>query len=821
MYEIALREPQLPAIISTPWWKSQRIEVVYQPNIMVVYRVVPHANVAAQTQSMWKALHKMYALYASPRSRFERDGLKFTYREKDSLWFDVVFKRRGGENKVEFYVGTTEFQAEKLKRRLENMMHVTLKDATLKDIAIPIENTVVQEMRYSRHDIFSLSTKVNERQTPIATIMNTVDELIHEGDMARLSICADHQDRKRWADKAKYAHDALASGKVPQRPGIRKAVPVFRSGLAGLVNGVNALMQDMMDAVHSAFFSGDQASEKRDIIERHSLLDEIMSHKLSGATAEKKNLPVFKTHIRVAAHSKDRLVRDTIADTLSTGIADTDENNELQAVTARGKATAQLLKEMNELKLSRQTRSAPNVNLISTDEMAKLALQLPNRELQMRYASELDAKYRIEVRVPEALKTGAGIPLGTATVKDSVTPVDMPVSKPDELFIGYTFIGRQGSGKDTAIKNWIIDANMRHGISTIVIDAIDEPGERGMADGIRDALPERKIIDLDLGHEEHIIPLDLTEVVTALGRLGASRFADEMIDFVDLGNHTRSRRYLREAAKASGGSLFGIKRIIEDEEFRLSTIERLMKEGNQRLADELIAWGSNDDIGSKADGVLDRLDTFFGNDRLHDIFSQDPLPEVDFAKWMSEGKVIILRVPNRKLGELATRTLVHWITLKTFMTRMLMDKKAQSNGCFVVFNEPEQYASEGLAKLMGRIGTEGRKERLGSLYAFHHWNKLPKSLQENLLGGGVQQFLFANDHHQTFELSKHRFEDTIPMEQAVRLPMHYAIVSLRAAGELQPAFIAKMNPPSKARYDNAHLTAVHAKRYGRHWKELQ
>ncbi|WP_338651284.1 hypothetical protein [Lysinibacillus sp. Y5S-8] len=186
-----------------------------------------------------------------------------------------------------------------------------------------------------------------------------------------------------------------------------------------------------------------------------------------------------------------------------------------------------------------------------------------------------------------------------------------------------------------------------------------------------------------------------------------------------------------------------------------------------------------------------------------------------------EGKVIILRIPNRKLGELATKTLVHWVTLKTFMTRMLMTKEEKENGCFVVFNEPEQYQTDGLSKLMGRISTEGRKERLGSLYAFHHWNKLSSSLQENLQGGGVQQFLFMNDHTKTFDLSKHRFEDTIPIEEAHKLPAYHAIVSVRTSGELQPAFICKMAPPRKKIYNNVDLTKLHTKQFGRLWIELQ
>lgn len=247
-----------------------------------------------------------------------------------------------------------------------------------------------------------------------------------------------------------------------------------------------------------------------------------------------------------------------------------------------------------------------------------------------------------------------------------------------------------------------------------------------------------------------------------------------------------------------------------------------MNEGNLRLANELIQWGDNEQLGHKCDPIITRLNRFFGNERLYDIFAQDPLKELDFGKWMQEGKVIILRVPNaRGLGEHAVKTLVHWITLKTFMTRLLMTKNEQENGAFIIFNEPEQYESEGLTKLMGRVGTEGRKERLGSIYAFHHWNKLKPSLQENLQGGGVQQFLFMNDHTKTFELSKYRFEDTISLEQAYKIPAHHAIISVRAGGEMQPSFICKMAPPVKPKYDNSFLTKRHSRMYGRSWTDLQ
>jgi len=791
---------------------------------MVVYRIIPHSIVANNNKRLWRSIHKMYEMYESVGSRLDRDGFKFHFREKDYFWFDVVFKQIDGKRKIEFYVSTTEYQAIKLKRKIENKMDVTLKEVPITDLQIPVENTVVQDLKYLKHDIFSLNTNANEKQTPISSILNTVEELQFDGDMARLSICSEVEDRKKWIKNAHWAKEKLVKGKVPQRATISASnvVPLIRIALAGLVNEVNAILVDTFQAFSNVFFKSDKEFNKEKIVKNgYTLEDEINSSRLSTSSLSKMNTPIFKTHIRVAAHSSDKLTRDTIGETLALSMNDMVEDNELHGVKVGKERCYEIIDEMNTLKLRLKSKYDVNVNLVSTDEMSRLAMQIPSKDLQRRYADELDVKNQAEVNISEVLRDSKGIELGVAEVKDTKIPIYMPVSNPDLLYQGYTFIGRQGSGKDTAIKNWIIDGCMNHGIAAVIPDAIVEEGERGMADGIRDSLPSDKVIDIDLGNGDWIVPMDLTEVISKLGRTGASRFGDEIIDFMNMEGLSRSSRYLREAAKASGGSLYNIKRIIEDEDFRMDTIEKLQVEGNVRLARDLISWGTNDDLGNKADAILNRLDAFFGNDLLHDIFAQEPKKEVDFEKWMREGKVIIIRIPNRKLGELATKTLVHWITLKTFMTRMLMDKEKQKNGCFVVFNEPEQYATEGLTKLMGRIGTEGRKERLGSLYAFHHWGKLDKSLQDNLQGGGVQQFLFANDHLKTFELSSHRFEDTLPMEQAVKLPMWHAIISVRAGSDLQPAFICKMKPPVKPAYDNSFLTKRHAQIYGRSWRELQ
>lgn len=795
----------------------------YQRNPIVVYRITPHADVTNNNKRLWRSIYKMYEMYESPGSRRERSGFKFTFREKDLFWFDVVFRQVKGKKSVEFYVATSEYQAQKLKRKIENKMSVTFTEATIDDLRVPTDNTVVQELRYLKHDIFSMNTNSNDVKTPIANVLSVIDELQYDGDVARLSVCNEAENRNKWVRNAQWAYEKASDGKVPQRATIsgRHVANVLKVGIAAVINEINDLITDTFQAFNNAFFKSDKSLEKTLVIKKAvSLEDEIGTTRLNR---EKGNLPVFKSHIRVVAHSHDQLTRDSIAEALTLSTQDLTDVNELHGfkVTHNGRRI-KIIDELNTLQLSQRTKSDPNVNLISTDEMSKLAVMMPNRELQRKYADALNVKKHVEVDIPLAMRDTDGISLGIAEVKDAQIPVFMPVSNPDNFYRGYTFIGGQGAGKDTAIKNWVVEGNVKHGISFIVIDAIVEEGERGMADGMRDALPPENIIDLNMNDDDYIPPMDLTEVITALGRNGASRFADEIIDFMQLDGLNRSERYLTDAAKASGGSLFNIKRIIEDEDYRAERIEALINDGNTRLANALLQWGDNNDLGNKCDAILNRLNRFFGNERLYDIFAQDPLKDVDFRKWMTEGKTIIIRVPNGKgLGEMAVKTLVHWVTLKAFMTRMLMTKAEQENGCFIVFNEPEQYASDGLTKLMGRIGTEGRKERLGSIYAFHHWNKLPQSLQENLQGGGVQQFLFMNDHTKTFDLSKHRFDDTIPLEEAYKLPAHHAIISVRAAGEMQPAFICKMAPPVKSTYNNGFLTKRHARMYGRPWAELQ
>jgi hypothetical protein len=328
-----------------------------------------------------------------------------------------------------------------------------------------------------------------------------------------------------------------------------------------------------------------------------------------------------------------------------------------------------------------------------------------------------------------------------------------------------------------------------------------------------------------------------------LGRKGADRFANELIQFMDLDDMGQSRKVLRTFAKACNGSLYQMQQLLEDEALRVKRVKELRKEGNARLADELdkyttvieteiktnakgetstkekVVRDGQKSLDGKASAILNRLDAFLGDETLFSIFAQPPKPEMSFENWMREGKTVIIRVPDRVLSQVAVKTLVHWITLKVLMTRLLMDNEGQENGAFIIFNEPQTYLSDnpGLAQLMARVAVQGRKERLGSIFACHHIGQI-KEISDDLISGGVHWFLFKNDNKKTFEKMETELKPAFDVESAMRTEKHHAINILNFGGDRKPAFLVKMLPPSYVRYqayDNSYLTKRHASLYGR------
>ncbi|MDR7237094.1 ATP-binding protein [Neobacillus drentensis] len=853
-----------------------------QKNKMVTFRITPHLSVTNnQNAKMWRMLHKLYEVYESIPARLSRDGFKFTLREKDSIWFDVVFKQNDGKRTIEFYVSTSEIWAKKFREIIENYMKVTIEEVDQSGLSIPEGDVKIRELNLARHDIFSLQTNATEQTSPVASIMSAMDDISDDGDFARLSVCTEAFSRKQWGRNASWAHEKLSKGRVPQRAKVtpEKVGKVLKVGMIGFINEIYDLLNDILNAVGNIFFKSDKQFEKKEAINKKSaLMDELNVNKTSGKTDNKINDPVWRTHIRVAAHTNESLRSELIVNTIGSAFSELAGNNELVPVKIHfKKRREEIINELNSLHLSSRTKANADVSLLSCDEISKVSLQLPTASVQQRFEDELTVNKKVETDIPsifihkpsikyvdiDGIKISIGsnnikirdekqkvvkrkskhLLIGHSELKSEQLSIGIPLSNPNEFYKGYVFQGQMGAGKDCAIQNFVTEGCLKHNISFIVIDQVNKEGREGMVNGIRDSLPPEKIVDLDLSNEKYLPPLDLTEVMSKLGRKGADRFANELIQFMNIDDMGQSRKVLRTFAKACNGSLHQMQLLLEDEAYRVERVRTLRSSGNNRLADELdkyttvieievktnakgetstkdkVVRDGQKSLDGKAAAILNRLDQFLGDETLFSIFAQPPKPEMSFENWMKEGKTIIIRVPDRVLSQVAVKTLAHWITLKVLMTRLLMDNEGQKNGAFIVFNEPQTYLSDnpGLAELMARIAVQGRKERLGSIFACHHIGQI-KEIAEDLISGGVHWFLFKNDHKKTFERMESELKPAFDVESAMRTEKFHAINILNFGGERKPAFLVKMLPPSYERYqayDNSYLTKRHASMYGR------
>jgi hypothetical protein len=127
---------------------------------------------------------------------------------------------------------------------------------------------------------------------------------------------------------------------------------------------------------------------------------------------------------------------------------------------------------------------------------------------------------------------------------------------------------------------------------------------------------------------------------------------------------------------------------------------------------------------------------------------------------------------------------------------------------------------------LSRIAVQGRKERLGSIFACHHLGQL-KEISEDLISGGVNWLLFKNDNENTFKRLETQLQP-ITIETALNIPntktTRHAICILNFGGERKPAFLVRMLKPSYERYkpyDNSFLTKRHSRMFGRHYEEIQ
>ena len=809
-------------------------------NEKVLFKITPHTSVLnSMNRKLWHTIHEIMQMYESPMSRLSRNGLHFTYRLKDDIWWIVTIRSKPGEadnldqdactKLIEFYICMSRTFSEVFLIKVKS--HEQWRKCTVQEVPIPsidfdLNNLDMYQLRYQRSNMFSLNHDHREHLTPIREIMHVSQEM-KANDFVGMFMRMECVERKRWKQIADYAWGVWNEGGIPRRTGFNPQ-QLFK-GLKGIflfvAEEVINIMESTLAAVENSVFHGSNSQPKRRKIEtidaeRQELL---INGTLSKQTRDKRNSPVFSTTINLAIGADSPARRDMLAYSVSSAFTELAADNKLELI----KVNMHYGKEIKSFNVPTGRHLS---NYMSTDEIGKL-IQLPTSDVQEEFKDAIQANRNVEIDIPKVFLDESGIYMGTAQKRGEKFDIYLPKKDLDMLMTPRVFMGSPRMGKDQSVINMVVESKLKHGIGSIVLDVIDERNEhRGMSDAIRDHLPPEDVIDLNLGDFDYPVYIGLDGVLKSSKsqeRIIKSRIADEILSFImgeDIDN-IQTREYIKEAAQAVNGDLLGIKKILTDGDFRKKCIAELKaKRHDVTLLQNYDATGGGNRAISGP--IFVRLGQLTGDAILRPMFCQTPNPAIQYEKWIREGKVILFRVPKKLMTNATVSALAYWISLMVYLTKLTMG--GNTTPTYFILNEPHQYLSKGFIDFCERMCVEGPKLRLAPVFIFHNFEQFNKhkGFVDILMSSSLNWHIFKNTNENIYNKLKAYLEPTFTPQLAMQTTSRFQYIAswLNVDGEYEPPFL--MNAPKQVfdRYeskDNSFLTKRHSRMYGRHIDDVE
>lgn len=537
-------------------------------------------------------------------------------------------------------------------------------------------------------------------------------------------------------------------------------------------------------------------------------------YKVSTSSKEKIGFNGYECSLRLICQGESKLRSDNISRGFITALKQLNGDNELIDKRVKEKKFDKWLEGKVKGRKVDTFFSFKKRFILTYKEMMHF-MKLPQQNLQKEYAMKVNE--REETTVHKSLRSANGLLVGHSKEKNKSIPITIPTANKDDFAKSYVYLGSPRTGKDTAIINFIVEA-AKNGCGAIIPDVINESGnDRGMADSIRDALPPDKIIDINLGDFNNPIYFGMDDIIHLVGSNGVNLVANNLIKVLQLDELQASKQLARMIFKAVRCNVYDAYCFLQSPKFAEVVYNRLL------ITDELLAlqlehhyFNQGQKINQAKSAILARLDDLLGNDIIKNMFAQQPNNRFDLRKWISEGKVVILRAMKNDLGDLGTQVLMYMLTLKVYWMKKMMHKDHPDQVTFLVYNEFFQYMSKGLEEVLSDAVVECPKFRLSFMFALHHDRQVSKDFWNVLKSASINFFLFKNTNFSVYKQMEEEI-NPIPLEVAMKTEKYESIFLPYIGGkQLTPIFV-RMIPPPKQRmkmYDNGKLSQDHACKYG-------
>lgn len=521
-----------------------------------------------------------------------------------------------------------------------------------------------------------------------------------------------------------------------------------------------------------------------------------ISKRVSASETSKSKLssPVFDSCLRIIIKGENIRRSEIIARGTVMAFKQLNGDNELIDVKIKAKKMTKWFDKYVKARKIKMHYFRFHKRMLLTRKEIRHFIKLPERSLQVDF--DLGINEREELKVDKLLTQKNGILICHTVDKGKKVNIRIPTSNDDSFFSTNIFFGSPRQGKDVAMSNYVIESCLNANCGAIVPDVINEP-TRGMADMLRNYLPQEKIVDVDLTSLQFPIYLGLDDIVN---EVGVDLLSNDVVKILELDDKFDSKQLCRLVAKANNCNLYDMYCFLSSDVYAAKVYEQL-KVDNELLALELEHkyFDKNMSSGSKSQAkkaVLTRLDDFISIDKIKYMFAQKPNNKFDLMDLMSQNKVIIIRMlKTGGLGELACRTIMHLLGIKVFwLKKIMLSRNIQSRTLFV-FNEFHQFLSKGFEELLTDMMFEAPKYKLGLLMSLHNPSKISNSLWSMMQSASATIYLFKNTNYAVYKDLQEQLKP-INIETAKNTERFESIVIPFVEGkQLQPIFVKMMKPP--------------------------
>lgn len=779
-----------------------------------------------------------------PLDRFYFEGWRLRYRVQDRVTWEVDFT----PDQVEFRMTVPADRVDAWVRRLSGIWEkATITVDVQRPDAWDPDKTVIRELVYRRHDMYSLHVD-NRDNLPLPSVLQTVKTLT-AGDRAKLFVYFDPVGRLEWQAEFRKAWETLRRGRQPVKR-YSDGRALARLGLTV----IGQVFQEVFLALADLIKSDTQENRYREKeVDPEAGLPAV--EQLAPATKRKGESGALRTFIWALAQSDDPGRREAAARTLAGAFADLGADNELEPREIRNRKAKEAA--LATVATKEGPRLKFNYSMLSAAEAGKI-IQVPGRELQEDFPQVNGVRIQ-EVTLPDALFGDDGVPLGLVTEKGVTRRARLPLSDHDIECKAEVSYGNMGSGK-TGRAIVIAVEGVKNGRTVFLFDMADGQAIDAARDALPEDFPEWKVLDLDFGNKAWPIPLTLTDVAvrrrglvdnelaaldaaerltdylyTFINQLATSEFSDRMEYFltpVGKGVLSNPRRGLLDVVLALSSPTYRDELLADPQVQAQPEVVDVLRELQRKAV-----TGSDRVL---VQPIIDRLNLLAGKRTLANIFLQPEKMQadgrllLDFREVMDNeptgdktadkyGYFIGLRVPKAELGKEGVNRVASFLLAKIWLATLsrLDTSQGKRRPFYTVIDEPHN-CLEGTGPLLdGEVGVESRKYRNKMVFLAHSAEQFGR-YRAGIYAGGPFFTFFKTEYQRTF--TDHA-EKLVPLDARAlyeQLPKRWtAAVKMDLPGvDTMPAFICRMQPPPKPVKNRQHIRENCSKKFGRNWKSV-